>query len=112
VPPAWHQDFTPRNIGDLKGFNWANSVLLNNIKSKGITDAIVFIKPGIQWWNYMVPANTMYFTDKDPIIFVKDLGDEENQKIIKQYEPSGRKLYRADYDTGEVEGYSNPMENE
>lgn len=101
--PRWHEDFTPINVGELKNFNWAKPDLLNSIKSQKISNAVIFIDPGGQWWNYLVEGIEMDFTFRDNIIYVKDLGDENNQRIKDQY--PDRAYYKGNYDTGIIEPY-------
>lgn len=98
----WYQDFTPENIGNLKGFNFANANLINNIRQKQITDAVIFVEPKVHWWNYMVPANEMNFNGEDKIIYVKNLRYDLNKKIIDKY--PDKDYFLAEYDSAKVWG--------
>lgn len=104
-PNDWYQSFTPSNANELKSFNYANTNLLNTVTETNLKNAVVFIKPGVHWWNYMVPSSKMYLDGEDNIIYVKDLGETENKKIINKYKEAGKKFYRADYDTATIEEY-------
>jgi hypothetical protein len=85
LPARWQADFTPENLGELKDFNYANDHLISKITKLKLKQAVIFLKPGINWWEYGVPSYFMDLTFQDEIIYALDLGDAKNSELISQY---------------------------
>jgi|GEM_PF-3689267 len=103
IPARWHQDFTPQNLSELKNFNYANSRLIDNISRLKLRSAVVFIKPGANWWDYGIPAYNMDLTFQDEIVYAADLGDVKNRQLMKFYPE--RSYYKADYSNATIYRY-------
>jgi len=99
----WHDDYTPKNISDLKGFNYANRNLINEIEKEKIGNALIFIEPSPDWWAYGIPSYSMDISLKGNIVYAMDLGKEKNKVLMMEY--PGRNYYTANYDTREVKTY-------
>ena len=96
----------PGNVLGLKGFNHTSGAMLEKIKSRGIHHAIIFVgDPDSAWcWWYYGAVFTLNspFLDSD-IIAVRDLGAEENKKVIDAF--PGRKPFRINVRRKEIRNY-------
>jgi hypothetical protein len=77
-----------------RGYNYVNAGPIDAVKQAGIHNALVFAYVGQpwEWWNYgMVFSSNSPLLDGD-VVYARDLGDAENQKLMAQY--PGRSYYR------------------
>lgn len=96
--------FTPNNIKELRGFNFADARLIKEAKRQNLKNALIFVKDcGGQWWCYGTVLNENAINFDGNIVWAQDLG-KRNQELISQY--ADRSLYIADYDAYTIKPYN------
>jgi len=98
--------FMPANVFGLKGMNHTSGAMLEKIRDQGIHHALIFVEdPDSSWcWWYYGAVFTLNspFLDSD-IIAVRDLGPQENKKVIDAF--PGRGLFRVNVQHNEIRNY-------
>lgn len=92
---GWLPEFTPHTVGELKGFNFADTTFIvkaNTIVSK---PALVFLEYDYNWWSYIIPVYSSGISFDGDLVYAVDLGDLKNKQLMKAY--SNYHYYRAVY---------------
>ena len=94
-------DYAPRTISELKGFNGADDRLLRKVDEMGLHDALVLVRACSNWQCY----GTVFWkndTDFDgDIVFARDLPSIRGALVSYL----DRKIYLADYGAGTIIPY-------
>lgn len=98
--PAWGHDYTPRNIGDMKSFNFTHTDVIQAVKANQIHNAVIFVRP---YWSMKTFSFLMNTELSDDVVYAADVSEKENNMLMTLY--PGRKYYRGDYETGELTVY-------
>lgn len=104
IPASSPDMMSPLQLTTLKSFNSVDSRIIEKIKTKNITNAVVFIKScDSNWWCYgsVFPQNNPQMTTS--VVYVKDLGLKRNRELLTTY--PFRKFYLADYERNTLEEY-------
>lgn len=102
VIPTRNPDyFSPLKIQDLKGFNFINNGIYEELERKKISEGVIFVEDcGGNWWCYGSVFSRNTPAMDTPIVYVKDLGIEENL-TLKRYYPN-KPFYRINYYTHQL----------
>lgn len=96
IPTQDPDYFSLVSLPKLKGFNFTDARIINEVKIKNIHNAVIFIQEcNGNWWCYgsVFPQNSPTL-DTD-IVYLKNLGDYTNQKVMRHFQ--GRSFYLVDY---------------
>ena len=96
-------DYAPRTISELKGFNGANDRLLRKVDSMDLHNALVLVKACSNWQCYgtVFWKNAPAF-DGD-VLYARDLPRLRNYGALASY--LDRQIYLADYGTATIVPY-------
>jgi hypothetical protein len=98
-------DYFPRTISELKGFNGADNRLLTKVSEMGLQNALVLVKNCPHWQCY----GTVFWKNapdfNGDIIYARDL--PQIQEVLSSY--SDRGIYLAEYSTRTIVPYESPL---
>lgn len=98
IPTTNPDYFSPLKLNDLKGFNFVDKRIINEIKTRQIHNAVVFVKDcDNNWWCYGSVFSQNSPTLDTDIVYAKDLGNPYSIALMDFFE--GRSFYRIDYYT-------------
>ncbi|MGA2286452.1 MAG: glycosyltransferase family 39 protein [Dehalococcoidia bacterium] len=99
-------DFMPRTISELKGFNGADGRLLQAADDMNIHNALILVAPCNNWQCY----GTVFWKNSPDfngdIIWAKDVPEMRYAATLDKY--AGRKIYLADYGADTIVPYEPP----
>lgn len=100
IPTQDPDYFSLVSLPKLKGFNFTDARIKNEVKIKNIHNAVIFVKDcNGNWWCYGSVFSQNSPTLNTSIVYVKDLGEQNN--IIREYFPA-KSAYTIDYNTLEL----------
>jgi hypothetical protein len=97
--PARDPDiFSPRKMQELKGFNFTNDSISRTLAQNKISYGVIFIEDcDSNWWCYGSVFSKNTPTLDSPIIYLKDLGNQQNLTLEQYYK--SKPFYKINYYT-------------
>lgn len=75
----------PRYVEEYRGYNFVSRHTLTLIEKEAQTPALIFIDPGLDWWDYGAGFSTNSPWLDGPLVVARDLGPRANRRLMQHF---------------------------